>query len=131
MSGLDQFHNQRFINLETFRKSGAAIRTPVGFVEQGGALIVRTLDDTGKVKRIRANSRVRIAPSNGRGDVSGAWVEATATVLSQAESDRTRDAIVRKYGLVWRGIELAQALRGRLSGRPPLAWVAIRITPEA
>ncbi|MBK9941911.1 MAG: PPOX class F420-dependent oxidoreductase [Kouleothrix sp.] len=131
MSWLGPFHNQRFISLETFRKSGAGVATPVGFVEQGGALIVRTIAGSGKVKRVRANPRVRIAPSSGRGDITGAWVEATATVLSQAESDSTRGAIVAKYGLIWRAIELAQALRSRLGGRPPVVWVAIRIMPSA
>lgn len=129
MSQLAAFQNERFINLETFRKSGAGVSTPVGFVIDGASLIVRTVANSGKVKRIRANPRVRIAPSTGRGDVTGAWVDATATVLSKAELDRLRGAIVAKYGLVWRGIELMRKLRSLVGSQPAEEWIAVRITP--
>ena len=129
MNTLQPFQNERFMNLETFRKNGTPVRTPVGFVEESGSLVVRTVETSGKVKRIRANPRVRIAPSTGRGDITGAWVDATASVLSAAESDRTRRAIVAKYGMVWRGIELMRALRARFGRQPAERWVAIRITP--
>ena len=129
MSQLAAFQNERFMNLETFRKSGAGVSTAVGFVIDGASLIVRTVANSGKVKRIRANPRVRIAPSTGRGDVTGAWVDATATVLSKAESDRLRGAIVAKYGLVWRGIELMRKLRSLVGSQPAGAWIAVRITP--
>ncbi|KPV50701.1 hypothetical protein SE17_25375 [Kouleothrix aurantiaca] len=129
MNQLQPILNQRFISLETFRKDGTPVRTPVGFAEESGTLIVRTVETSGKVKRIRANPHVRIAPSTGRGEITGAWIDATASVLSAGESDRTRGAIVAKYGMVWRGIELMRVLRTRFGKQPAERWVAIRITP--
>jgi PPOX class probable F420-dependent enzyme len=56
---------RKYINLETYRKNGRGVRTPVWFVESGsddGSILdVRTSDDTGKYKRIRNNPSVQIA----------------------------------------------------------------------
>ena len=49
------FTSQQYLNLETFRKNGAAVKTPVWFVQDGDATFVRTLANSGKVKRIRNN----------------------------------------------------------------------------
>jgi len=49
------FTSQQYLNLETFRKNGAAVKTPVWFVQDGDAIFVRTLANSGKVKRIRNN----------------------------------------------------------------------------
>ena len=62
MKSLDQFQKQKYLNLETFRKSGESMRTPVWFVQDGESLYVHTVANSGKVKRIRNNGRVNIAP---------------------------------------------------------------------
>lgn len=128
---LKQFEGRRFLALETFRKSGVAVRTPVGFVRDGDSLLIRTEAGSGKVKRIRNNDRVRIAPSTGRGDPLGDWVEARATILDPVASEAARQKIVAKYGLIWRLIEWQVALRNRLSRRQQADWVSIRLTPVA
>ncbi len=119
-----QFQNQRFMALETYRKNGAPVMTPVGFVQEGDALLIRTLANSWKVKRIRANNRVRIVPSDGRGQPLGEWVDATATILDAASSAQVRPLILAKYGFIWRGIEFANAIRERGNAE----WVNIRIT---
>jgi uncharacterized protein len=53
MTAIDQFTGHKFINLETFRKSGVGVRTPVWFAERDGQFFVYTLLNFGKVKRIR------------------------------------------------------------------------------
>ncbi|GIV84540.1 MAG: hypothetical protein KatS3mg052_1547 [Candidatus Roseilinea sp.] len=129
---LQPFEGHRFLALETFRKNGVAVRTPVGFVRDGDVLLIRTEADSGKVKRIRNNDRVRIAPSTGRGAPLGDWVEARAKVLDDlAASEAARRKIAAKYGLIWRLIEWQVAIRNRLSRRQRPGWVSIRLTPIA
>ena len=65
-----EIRGQRYISLATFRKNGAAVHTPVWFAEEGGKLYVMTSDTTGKYKRIRNNSQVRIAPCTIRGKLT-------------------------------------------------------------
>ncbi len=46
------FDHQSYLNLETFRKNGSGVKTPVWFVEDGGLLFVRTDASSGKVDRL-------------------------------------------------------------------------------
>ena len=70
-SRLAQFADQQYLNLETYRKDGRAVRTPVWFAEdEGGVLYLRTVKDAGKVKRIRRQARVRVAPCDMAGTVT-------------------------------------------------------------
>ena len=58
---LAQFGAQKYISLETFKKNGQGVKTPVWFVLQNDAFYVYTEADSWKVKRIRNNPRVRVA----------------------------------------------------------------------
>jgi PPOX class probable F420-dependent enzyme len=88
---------QKYISLVTFRKSGAAVATPVWFGEEGDRLYVMTLSDMGKTKRIRHNPQVKVAPCTIRGRVTGAEFAATARLLPAEEHARARTTINRKY----------------------------------
>ncbi len=127
---LRPFQGQRFLALETFRKNGAAVRTPVGFVREGASLLIRTEADSGKVKRIRNNPHVRIAPSTGRGDPLGDWVDAEAVILDETAGEAARRKILARYGLIWRLIEWRVAIGDRLGRRRSAGWVSIRLTPQ-
>ena len=96
---LKQFENQSYLNLETFRKSGLGVKTPVWFVEDGGILYVRTMSSSGKVKRIRNNSLVRVVPAGGRGDPRGEWVDARAALADEARAEQVNKLMKRKYGV--------------------------------
>jgi uncharacterized protein len=100
-SAIAQFARQNFLNLETFRKNGQGVPTPVWFVENNGALYVHTQADSGKVKRIRNNGRVRVVPADMRGDPRGVWVEGQAALLDPAENERYDRLFKKKYGLQW------------------------------
>src|SRR5690349_2602716 len=128
MNAVAPFEQQRYMALETYRKTGEPVRTPVGFVREGDAWLVRTLDHAGKVKRIRANSRVRIAPSTARGEPLGPWIEGTARLLDRAESRRVRELMLAKYGLIWHVLEAGNAITRRLRGGGQGEWIGIRIT---
>ena len=90
-------HDQKYISLTTFRKSGAGVPTPVWFGEDDGKLFVMTRRDMGKTKRIRNNPQVKVAPCTIRGKVTGPEFSATARILPQADHPRARQAINRKY----------------------------------
>ena len=40
---LKQFEGQSFLNLETFRRNGSGVKTPVWFTQDGQTLYVRTV----------------------------------------------------------------------------------------
>jgi PPOX class probable F420-dependent enzyme len=95
---LEQFANQQYLNLETYRKDGQAMRTPVWFVEDGGVLYVHTVKNAGKVKRIRCAARVRVAPCDAQGAVASEWIDGEARVLDEAGMTRVNELLDRKYG---------------------------------
>jgi hypothetical protein len=97
---LIQFSNRKYLNLVTYRKSGAAVSTPLWFVEEGGVLYVRTPARSGKVKRLRNNPRVRVVPSDRRGNPKGAWIDGRARIVCGAQAQRANRLVHRKYG--WR-----------------------------
>ncbi len=92
--------NPTYIALETFRKSGEGVITPVWVVAEGDKLYVWTVGDSGKVKRIRNNGRVRIAVSDSRGAPKSDWVEAKAHVLdTPADEEQQRQRLAEQVWL--------------------------------
>jgi PPOX class probable F420-dependent enzyme len=92
--------NEKYINLETFRKSGAGVRTPVWFAATDGddpTFYVYSLANSGKAKRIRRSGSAMIAPCDARGKVTGAWTPAHAMIVSGEEHKRGMALIDRKY----------------------------------
>ena len=97
---------EKYINLETYRKDGRGVRTPVWFVESssgdGSILYVRTSDDTGKYKRIRNNPSVQVAPCDMRGRVKGKWVKGEARIASEEEKLKAFKMLEKKYGIIYK-----------------------------
>ena len=110
---LAQFANQKYLNLESYRKNGQGARTPLWFVEDNGALYFYTEAHSYKVKRIAANPRVRVAPCDMRGKVKGQWVDATAKRIDGEESRRADALLDRKYGWAKRILNFLSRIRGR------------------
>jgi PPOX class probable F420-dependent enzyme len=97
---LDPFRNARYLNIETFKRDGRGVKTPVWFVlRDSGAFYAYTKAESWKVKRIRNNPRVRIAPSDMRGNVQGAWEEATARFVTGDEERAANRLLDGKYFL--------------------------------
>ena len=101
-----QFKGHKYLNLETYRKTGEAVKTPVWFVQEENTLYVRTLDGSGKVKRIRNNRSIRVAPCSVNGNVLGEWETAVATMVEGAEADRVDKMLGKKYGLMKKLFEI-------------------------
>lgn len=111
---MTQFQHQKYINLTTYRKNGNAVPTPVWFVEMDGCLYVFTGAQTGKAKRIRANGRASVAPSDARGNPLGEFIPMKASFVSEptliAQAGKYYQ---RKYGLQRTLFNLFNILRGR------------------
>ena len=97
-----QFSEGQYISLETYRRTGAPVRTTVWLVEDGGTIYVRTGPNSGKVKRIRHNPHVRLARTSLRGNIQGEWADGRARFLGEEESGRLMALFRRKYGLQMR-----------------------------
>jgi len=94
---LAPFVGQKYISLETFKKSGQGVKTPVWFVLDRDVFYVYTDADSWKVKRIRNNPRVRVAVCNVRGSVKCPWVDATASIVYGEEQRAAHRLLDRKY----------------------------------
>jgi PPOX class probable F420-dependent enzyme len=92
------FAGQKYLNLESCKKDGTPVQTPVWFAEDRGVLYVYTLANAGKVKRIRRNPRIRIAPCTMRGKVIGPWVEAEASIVDATTAAHGHALLRQKYG---------------------------------
>jgi len=92
------FAGHKYLNLESYRRDGSAVLTPVWFAEDQGVFYIYSLADAGKIKRIRRNPQVRIAPCNFRGDLLGTWVEGKARILESVEASRGDELLDKKYG---------------------------------
>lgn len=112
VSDTRQFDKQAYLNLESYRKSGQAMRTPVWFAEDGCAYYIRTIQKAGKVKRVRNNRAVRIAPCDVRGEITGEWVSGSASIVGTSEAARADKLLTKKYGLLKRIYDLTQRGRG-------------------
>ncbi|HEX3573592.1 MAG TPA: PPOX class F420-dependent oxidoreductase [Rhodopila sp.] len=102
MTGVDAFNGENYLNLETYRRDGSGVRTPVWFAVAptaggGPRLYVYTTADSGKAKRIRRTGTVRIAPCDARGNVTGNWTTAHASIVSGEAFDRGMKLLNHKY----------------------------------
>ncbi|PYX88380.1 MAG: PPOX class F420-dependent oxidoreductase [Acidobacteria bacterium] len=95
-----ELQGQKYISLITFRKNGMPVATPVWFAESNGKLYVFTNPRSGKVKRIRNNPAVKVAPSTMRGRVIGPEFSGKARILSPEEAAQARKLLEQKYWLM-------------------------------
>lgn len=125
MTDIAALDRHRYLSLATFRRSGAEVRTPVWFAAVDGKLYVFTAGESGKVKRLRHSSRARVARSDMRGHVRGAWYDAAARIVTEpAVIESARAALRAKYGWqMWIG-DLFSRLTGRIRRR---AWIEIEV----
>lgn len=86
--------------LVTYRRDGRPVATPVWAAPgDDGRLYVRSERAAGKVKRLRRDPRMLVAPCTVRGEPLGAPFEAHARVLAPDEEAVGELALARRYGL--------------------------------
>jgi PPOX class probable F420-dependent enzyme len=115
VSKTEPYSPYQCINLETYRKNGHPVATPVWFTVDGDdKLFVVTRSETGKVKRLKNNQEVRIMPCDMRGRPKGSWAPATARFATQEETERALQQRNSKYGFKAKLSGLLSASKGQL-----------------
>ena len=112
-SETDRLAAERYVVLTTFRRDGRAVPTPIWVAGLDGELVLWSVREAGKVKRIRNGGRVEVQACDVRGQKThGAKVAGQARLLDAAETEQVRRAIARKYGIVGRVTMFFSKLRG-------------------
>jgi PPOX class probable F420-dependent enzyme len=117
-ASLAALDREGYISLATFRRSGREVSTPVWFAARNGKLYVFSEGTAGKVKRLRNDARIRVAPCNVRGTVRGEWIEGSGRRVDEPELvERAYRALLRKYGWQMRIANFFSRLTGRFDRR--------------
>jgi len=116
---------EKYVSLATFRRSGVEVKTPVWIAPMKGRHYVFSEGDAGKVKRIRATPRVRLAACDMRGKVKSDWLEGRARIVSEpALIVQIRRALRDKYGWMMWLTDFLATLSGRIRRR---AYIEIEL----
>ncbi|MEV6772051.1 PPOX class F420-dependent oxidoreductase [Nocardia sp. NPDC051030] len=96
---IEQIDLHRHITLITFRRDGRTVPTPLWFAVDDGELLLLTESNSGKVKRIRNNSQVLIAPCDDTGHIPEGTptMPAAARLLDEAGTRRAHHLISLRY----------------------------------
>jgi len=103
----------KFIALSTYRKNGQPVVTPVWFTQRDSKLYVWTGASSGKVKRLRNNPRVSLAPSDSSGKPLGDVVPGSVSFPPEDEWKALNGLFQSKYGLQFGLFSGMSRLRGQ------------------
>jgi uncharacterized protein len=114
---------ERYISLTTFKRDGGPVSTPVWVTsDDSRRLLVWSGTKTFKVRRLRHNPHVLVAPANFRGRERGPRVSGHARLITDPGIDRL---LRRKYGWQKRALDVVNR------GSAPESWSVIEIVdPE-
>jgi PPOX class probable F420-dependent enzyme len=125
---LSPLADEKYVNLETFRKNGTTVKTPVWAAPLDGKLVIFCDKESYKVKRIRNDPKLRAAACNVRGTVHGDWMEGTGRVVEDdAYIDRIEGALEAKYGLLMKMTSFFKRVFGK--GRKGRSYLEVTIAP--
>ncbi|MBD0021529.1 PPOX class F420-dependent oxidoreductase [Gordonia sp. (in: high G+C Gram-positive bacteria)] len=117
MAGFGAVATAKYVALTTFRKDGTPVVTPLWAALDGDRLVMWTVTDSWKVKRIRRNPEVIVQACDARGkELTGEPVPARAEILDAVGTERVRGLIAAKYGIVGRISMFGSTLRRGKSG---------------
>jgi PPOX class probable F420-dependent enzyme len=118
---VDRLSAGKYLLLTTFRKDGTPVPTPVWVTRDDDRLLVWTGADSGKVKRIRRDSRVELSPCDARGTATGPAVPGSAQLLDELGTATAKQLIVRKFPLTGRLLMLGSTIRRGAKGTVGIA----------
>jgi uncharacterized protein len=124
----------QYISLTTFRRDGSRVSTPVWFaLDSNDHVVIWTDAGSGKIKRLRADHRVTVAPCDVRGRVSGDEIHGRARILPAEDAARAQALLDRRYGLQKRLYTAAIRAWRSLQRRPrvPAAYIDVDLTQPA
>ena len=120
---LRSLEGHKYVLLVTFRRDGTAVPAPVWCaIDDGGRAFVKTAADVGKVRRVRNDSRVLLAPCTARGKPVGPAVRASARVLPPEEWAHAERTLAAAYGA---GRRASEAMLGS-AGQPAYLEITAR-----
>jgi hypothetical protein len=125
--------DEKYILVTTFRRDGTPVATPTWVVPlEGGTVGFWTSSGSGKAKRLAHTPRVTVQPSDARGRVKPGTepTEATAALVSGADLEPIRAAVVAKYGFMTKVTRALGTLGGIVKGkRIPYGDRGVVVTP--
>ena len=102
-AGFGALAGRKYALLITYRKTGEGVPSPIWFGrDDQDRVYFDTEEASGKVKRIRNNPQVRLAPCDSRGKPLGPPAVGTARILDPAETTHAEHTIAANYGLARR-----------------------------
>jgi PPOX class probable F420-dependent enzyme len=123
ITGFGHLRSHKSCLLVTYKRSCEAVRTPVWFGLGDGKLYVRSEAAAAKVKRIRNDPHVRIAPCTVRGKPLGPPAEGLGRALERSGDEEQAEAALRhNYGL-------GRKIYERAGGALGTETVYLEITP--
>lgn len=115
MTTVGEIAEAKYVMLTTYRKTGEAVSSPLWAVRDGADLVMWTVADSWKVKRLRRDNRVLVQQCDARGSKTvGPQVGGVGTV--NEDGSRAGDLIVKKYGIFGRLTVLGSRLRRGADG---------------
>jgi len=122
MTSADEIAHSRYVSLTTYRRDGTPVATPVWRVPHDAELWIVTEAGSGKVKRIRNNSHVRVQPCSIRGAVAPDAPSMTGTARLLDGTALARRLLAGRYVMSRAGNWFARLLRLR---RPPMVGIVV------
>ena len=93
------FDRVPYISVRSYKRDGGAVDTPVWSAPLDGKLVIFTLRESFKVKRIAREPRVQVAKCDVRGALLGPWHDGSCRAVTDAEHESRAYAALRaKYG---------------------------------
>ena len=115
---LKELAAERYVSLVTFRRNGNAVSTPIWVAACDGKLYAVTNGTSVKMKRLKANDRIRLAACDARGKVRGEWAQGHGKRLDDAALvQRAQQALESKYGWQVTVLKFFSSLFGRAKHR--------------
>jgi PPOX class probable F420-dependent enzyme len=114
--GVVPWARRRCLLLTTYRRDGTPVASPVWFVTSQGEVRLWTATSSGKVKRVRHDSRCTIAPCTVFGRVTGGPLAGHARILPTTEAASIQSLLRAKYSVQKRLLDGYAWFRRR--GRP-------------
>ena len=111
MTSIEDLGAGKYIAVTTFKKDGTPIATPVWVVRRNHELLILTQSDSGKVKRLRSNPSVLVAPCDARGRLKAEAVPGTALLQDETQTHLTASLIQHRYGFMGRMIGWLNEMR--------------------
>jgi PPOX class probable F420-dependent enzyme len=97
---LEELSRRRHALVVTFRRDGTPVATPVWAAVADGRVYARAERGSGKVKRLRRDSRVLVSPCTARGRQLGPPLPMRGRVLEAHEENIAERALANRYGFV-------------------------------